>query len=230
MYCINCGVNLKDSEKTCPLCNTPVFHPDIKQGECDKPYPEYVPGEKYNPKGILFVLSVIFALTAVVTLMIDLRVSSAVTWSGYVIGGLALAYTALILPFWFKRPNLVIFTPCTFAALVLFLLYIDLNTHGSWFLSFAFPVTAIAGLIVTTCVALTKYLRGGYIFIYGGALIACGIYAVLIELFLYITFEGIGFVMWSLYPLVSCFVLGMMLIVIGVCKPLRESLSRKFFI
>ena len=45
MYCIKCGVELKDSEKRCPLCGTPVFHPDIKQPKGEKPYPEfYSPG------------------------------------------------------------------------------------------------------------------------------------------------------------------------------------------
>ena len=29
MYCVKCGVELADSEKKCPLCGTPVFHPDI---------------------------------------------------------------------------------------------------------------------------------------------------------------------------------------------------------
>ena len=27
MYCIKCGVELADSEKRCPLCNTPVINP-----------------------------------------------------------------------------------------------------------------------------------------------------------------------------------------------------------
>ena len=29
MYCIKCGVELADSEKSCPLCQTPVFHPQF---------------------------------------------------------------------------------------------------------------------------------------------------------------------------------------------------------
>mgnify|MGYP001071229356 CR=1 FL=1 len=27
MYCVNCGVELADSETVCPLCGTRVFHP-----------------------------------------------------------------------------------------------------------------------------------------------------------------------------------------------------------
>ena len=39
MYCIKCGVELKDSEEKCPLCGTVVFHPDMKRPDGEKPYP-----------------------------------------------------------------------------------------------------------------------------------------------------------------------------------------------
>ena len=29
MYCVKCGVELGDSEKTCPLCGTSVFYTDM---------------------------------------------------------------------------------------------------------------------------------------------------------------------------------------------------------
>ncbi len=230
MYCIKCGVELKDSEKRCPLCGTPVFHPDIKQPEGDRPYPEFHPNDKkYNKRALMLVITVCCALPVLLTVLIDFRLNGAVTWSGFVFGGAAVIYTALILPWWFSRPNPVIFTPCAFAAIILYLWYIEYMTGGGWFLSFAFPVTAIAGLIVTAVITLTKYLRTGYLFIYGGAIIAVGVYTMLIELFLHITFDGIRFVMWSLYPLVACLVIGIMLIVIGANKNMREALKRKFF-
>lgn len=39
MYCIKCGVELADSEKRCPLCGTPVFHPDLPRNLTEPPYP-----------------------------------------------------------------------------------------------------------------------------------------------------------------------------------------------
>ena len=35
-YCVNCGVKLAKSLKKCPLCNTVVYNPNIKD-ESDKP-------------------------------------------------------------------------------------------------------------------------------------------------------------------------------------------------
>ena len=177
----------------------------------------------------MLVVTVLCGLGAFLPLIIDLRLGGGVSWSGYVLGGIALVYIAMILPFWFKRPNPVIFVPCTFAAIALYLLLISLTTNGGWFLSFGFPVTAIAGVIVTAVVALCKYVRAGYFFISGGAVIAVGGYTVLIEMFLWITFK-VRFVFWSLYPLICYVAIGVLLIVIGACKPMREALRRKFFI
>ena len=28
-YCVNCGVELDPSAKTCPLCGTPAWHPEL---------------------------------------------------------------------------------------------------------------------------------------------------------------------------------------------------------
>ena len=40
MYCIQCGVQLSDTEKKCPLCGTVVFHPELKQPDASPLYPE----------------------------------------------------------------------------------------------------------------------------------------------------------------------------------------------
>ena len=81
---------------------------------------------------------------------------------------------------WFRRPNPVIFVPVDFIAVGLYLRYINFATGGHWFLSFAFPVTGAIGLLISAAVALTHYLRGGYLYIYGGMLILGGGLAVLI--------------------------------------------------
>ena len=36
--------------------------------------------------------------------------------------------------------------------------------------------------------------------------------------------------LWSIYPLAAGIILGLMLIIIGCCRPLRESLQKKFFL
>ena len=52
----------------------------------------------------------------------------------------------------------------------------------------------------------------------------------LIEFLINLTFQIHETLFWSFYPMVAGVVLGLMLIVIAICKPLRESLHRKFFL
>ena len=40
MYCIKCGVGLADTEHTCPLCGTRVYHPDLPMPVGAPLYPE----------------------------------------------------------------------------------------------------------------------------------------------------------------------------------------------
>ncbi len=231
MYCVKCGVELADSEKKCPLCGTPVFHPDIERKPAEPPFPpDRRHAENVSRVGILFVLTVLFVLPAAICLLCDWRINGGIVWSGYAAGGIALLYILVLLPMWFRHPNPVIFVPVDFVAIGLYLLYIDLATGGHWFLSFAFPVTGAIGVLVTAVVALTRYLHAGYLYIYGGGLILGGALAMLIEFLLNLTFQVHETFFWSFYPLVAGVLLGLMLIVIAVCKPLRESLRKKFFL
>ena len=231
MYCIKCGVELADTEKRCPLCQTTVYHPDIPQPEATPLYPQNgYAAPQVNPRAWQIVLTTLFLLPALITLQCDLFINGAVTWSGFVIGALVLGYVSLVLPIWFRRPNPVIFVPCTFAALALYLLYIDLTVAGGWFLPFALPLTGGVCAIVTTVVTLVKYVKKGQFFVFGGASIALGGMLLLAEFLLKLTFGIHRFIGWSLYPLTALVLLGGLLIFLGINRNAREVMERKLFI
>lgn len=229
MYCINCGVKLEDTEKKCPLCGTVPYHPEIARNSAQSLYPpDRYPAQNISVKGIMIIIMTAFLIPMIVSVLCDLQFSGGIVWSGYVVGALILAYVTFILPFWFKNPNPVIFVPCDFAAIILFLLYINLKSGGNWFLSFAFPVTGVFALIVCAVVTLVKYVKRGKLYIFGGALMLLGCFSLLVEFLLNITFP-ISFVLWSVYPLVSLMLLGGTLIFLAIYKPARETMERKFF-
>ena len=232
MYCIKCGVELADSEKVCPLCGTRVFHPDLPLPDGEAPYPADARRrtEEFNRSGLLFILTMLAIVPAVICLLCDWRVNGHIVWSGYAAGGIVLTYILAVLPLWFRRPNPVIFVPVDFAAILAYLLYIDLATGGRWFLSFAFPAVGALGLLVSAMVALLRYLPGAHLYIFGGALIISGGLAVLTEFLINLTFQLHETFFWSLYPLTAGVLLGGMLLVVAICKPLQRSLHRKFFI
>ena len=231
MYCIKCGVELSPGQSTCPVCGTRVYHPDLPVSDVPPPYPrkEFQP-EEFNRKGILFVITIIALLPLLLPMVFEFSWHGVIEWSGYVAGAVVLLYVAIVLPLWFKKPNPVVFVPCDFAVIAVYLLYINFQTGGNWFFSFAFPVAGGLGVIITAIVALAKYLRRTLLYVFGGGLIAIGAWTVLIELLVRVTFGVRTGVMWSLCTLISFFVLGMMLIIIELVKPLKESLRKIFFI
>ena len=231
MYCVNCGVKLGDAEKSCPLCGTAVFHPDLPQPQGEPLYPaERYPAPQVSSRGGQIILTALFLIPLLICIQCDLLVKGGITWSGYVSGALILAYVVLVLPQWFRRPNPPVFCPVNFLTAGLYLLYINHAVDGSWFLSFALPVTAGIGLICTAMTVLLKYLRRGRLYIFGGALIALGAFMVLVEYLLCITFEPIRFYGWSVYPMTVFLILGGMLIFLAVNRRAREKMEKRFFI
>ncbi len=231
MYCIKCGVKLADTEKKCPLCGTIPFHPDIVRQAAEPLYPrDSYPGTQVSPKAAMIVVTTLFIMPQIITLLCDLQINDRVTWSGYVIGALLAIYAMVVLPWWFKKPNPVIFVPCGFTAVALYLLYISLYTRGGWFLSFAFPVTGGVGLIVTALVTLLRYVRRGHLYIIGGAFVAMGLFMPVTEILLNFTFGLTHRFIWSQYPLTGLVLLGGMLIFLAINRPARETMERKFFI
>lgn len=230
MYCVKCGVKLADTEKSCPLCGTAVFHPDISRGEGEPLFPSkaYSRGKRNSYLWQIFMTFAI-VLPMVIVFLCDWQIFNGITWSGYVIGALALGYIFIVLPSWFKKPNPVIFVPVSFAATAVYLLYISVHTNGGWFLSFAFPLVGGIGVLITALVTLLKYLKKGRLYVFGGFFMALGGFMLLIEFMANVTFKVSEFHGWSLYPLASLVLLGGFLTFIAIYRPAREIMERKFF-
>lgn len=229
MYCINCGVRLADTEKKCPLCNTVVYHPDMQQTNAHPLYPENkMPKSSAGSKFFCGAFIIVFLIPLIICFLSDMQDNKTLDWFGYVAGGLLVAYIALALPLWFRKPNPVIFVPCTFAAATLYLLYINAVNGGNWFLSFAFPVSGSLCVIVSAAVTLLYYLRKGKLYIIGGATITLGAFMLLIEFLIQVTFH-LPFIGWSIYPLVALVLIGSLLIYLAINRSAQETIERKLF-
>lgn len=229
MYCVKCGVKLADTEKKCPLCNTVVYHPDFEQTAERPLYPkDKMPKSNSISKVLNGAVIILFLIPILVCFFADCFLDGKIEWFGYVAGALLFFYVAFALPMWFKKPNPVIFVPCSFAAAVLYLLYINLATGDAWFLSFAFPVVGGLCLITCTVVTLMYYLRRGRLYILGGAFIGLGAFMLLVEFLLKITFD-LQFIGWSIYPLVALFLIGGLMIYLAINSSAREMIERKLF-
>ena len=229
MYCVKCGVKLADTEKKCPLCNTTVYHPEIKEATARPLYPSNkMPKSSSGAKALNGAVIILFLIPLIICLFADVSFEGNLDWFGYVAGALMVTYVALALPMWFKRPNPVIFVPCSFIATGLYLMYINMATSGNWFLSFALPIISGICLITCTVVTLMYYLRKGRLYILGGAFMALGALMLLVEFLMGLTFN-LRFIGWSIYPLVVLFLFGGLLIYLGINRTARETMQRKLF-
>ena len=229
MYCIECGVKLGEAEKKCPLCNTAVCHPDYVTRPGKALYPSNkMPQRSSGSKALNGAIIILFLIPFFVCFTADLLLDGRIEWFGYVAGAVVLSYITFALPVWFRKPNPVIFVPCDFVAIGLYLLYINLATGGTWFLSFALPVTGGLALITCTVVTLLRYLRKGRLYIIGGAMIALGAFMPLIEFLMDVTFQ-LRFIGWSIYPLGVLLLFGSLLIYLAINSAAREIIERKLF-
>ncbi len=230
MYCIKCGARLSDGQTVCPICETRVYHPDFDIAE-KHTYPK-IPfeSEEFNRTGLMFVITMLFLIPLFLPIILELSWHGDISWSGYASGGTLLFYAAFVMPYWFKKPNPVIFVPIFFALSIAFLLFICYETKGNWFMSFAFPVTGALGIIITAATAVLYYVKKGCLYTIGGMLIALGLWTVYLEFDIRVTFGVSTPFSWSSAPLTVLSLIGIMLIVIAIIRPLKESLRRIFFI
>jgi hypothetical protein len=229
MYRAKCGVKLADTEKKCPLCDTVAYHPDFERPSAEPLYPENkIPPNTSGRKALCGAVIFLFMIPLIACFLADLFFGGGLNWVGYVAGALAVVYVTVALPAWFEHPNPVIFLPCDFVAVGLYLLYICLVTGGNWFLNFALPITAGAAVIFCAAVTLLYYLRRGKLYILGGSFIALGGYILLLEWLLGVAF-GVRFMGWSLYSLTVLVLLGGLMIYLAINRSARELIKRKLF-
>ena len=229
MYCMNCGVKLGQGEEKCPLCGLRAYHPDINRTPGPPLYPQQWHAPEAERSGWRYLLTVFFLVAEGACVIVDFLLKGRLTWSGFALAGLGAGYVLLVLPLWFARPNAVIFLGLDFMAVGLMLLYIDLRVQGGWFLSLAFPVTGMYGLLVTGFAAVVKYVRRGRFFQLGGGCILFGCSAMLLELFISITF-GTDMFVWSLYPVAILSTMGLFWILAGIIRPLGDTIRKKTFL
>lgn len=227
MYCINCGVKLEGGADKCPLCNTvvpiPAPHEEQKLYPSNK-LPKLLPKSKALSGSILIILFI----PLILTFFSDFHDNRRLDWFGFVAGALLLSYILMALPIWFRKPNPVIFIPCDFLAVILYVGYIDFALKGGWFWTFALPAIGGFGLLVCALITLLRYIKKGQLFIIGSFFILLGGFIMMLEGLMAKTFQ-MQFTGWSFYPLVTLVLLGGMLVYLAINKTAREIAKRKLF-
>lgn len=232
MYCVKCGVKLQENVNACPLCGTPVWNPNMEPGAGkieEKTYSNIHP-QHYRESRLPLLVAVTVLSVIVITVLqsIFFGLFGDFGLSGLISLGLVLAYVLFVFPFWFNRPLLPIFSVIDHAVIAAFVLYVCRWTGGHWFWKFALPLLIMSCVLVTYMICVLKYVRRGKLFYYGAFLIVLGGCLTLLEYFQHLNFGSKMFT-WSPFYLIGLGAAGVLLIVIGLIRPLREALERHFF-
>ncbi len=231
-YCVNCGVELADSEKHCPLCQTEVVNPKaLWQEPAERPYSRHVDNimKRIDRRYFAALTALLLSIPCIITVLLDILTGGGLTWSAYVIGAVAVIYVVVLLPFFFRKYHAVIFLGADCAAVLLYLLFIQATIGGSWFMSLGLPLTVSASVCMLALALLFTKRRLSVIVKTGAVLIAVGVFVVAAEVFISLdAYHAVKFA-WSFYALIPCLVLGVAAFVLEHRQNFKERVRRRLF-
>ncbi len=231
-YCVNCGVELAEYIKKCPLCSTEVHNPNRPYDFASTPpYPEYypVPKHKIDPKSLLAILAIILMLPIAVCLLADLS-DGMFGWSGYVIAALFTVYTIIASALIVHKESIFLEQIFDYMAILLLLVYVEEQCSVKWFLPFALPLLISLAVSTLLIAFLVKVLNKRALTVISIGFIISGVLCIIFDLLIKFNFYNSISLGWSLYPFISLLILGTALIFIDNNRYIKRRLEKKFFI
>ena len=199
-YCVNCGVGLDPSAKTCPLCGTPAWHPELDA-------PPYFPAnsatvQPASRREAAILLTAMLVSVSLCCGLLNLFLPTDRPWCLYVIGA------AMMLWVWFALP---------------------MDLGGSrWFRGLALPMIGWAGVLVFLLSFLLRGGRRSTLSAIALIIGAAGLLAMGIEFCIDRYFRGVWQPGWSLIVLAVCVGLIIPLRIVRRVPSLREEARRRF--
>ena len=230
-YCVNCGVELEKGAKKCPLCGTKVINPREIGDEHIHSYPVYSPAPKVKIKKstVVSLITLILLLPDFLTTLCDYTINRSITWSAYVMASLLCIYLMIVFPILLSKHG-VTCTVLIAADILGFLLFIELKTKGTWFLTFAMPIVTVLAVFIAIISLLKKEKKISSLTVAAVSMIFLGLFCVLVEFLINTTFNVRDTFAWSFYPAVTFILLAVATFLIGHNKALCEKIEKKFFL
>ena len=234
-YCVNCGVELADSEKRCPLCGVEVVNP-VKPWVEPKtpPYPERLERimSRIDRRFFAGLLGVILLIPVCITLLIDLLANNGVTWSAYVVGGITVFFFVVVFPLILKKNHLYELYAIDFSVILLYLLLINVidDTQVEWFFPLAMPLVLILAAIVVGSSVLFQHKLKSFWTRAAAILFSCGCYTVCINILIELFCGRAPIPRWSMFVWIPCTLLAAGLMILRSRKRLLDELHRRLFI
>ncbi|OQB23932.1 MAG: hypothetical protein BWY11_01492 [Firmicutes bacterium ADurb.Bin182] len=233
-YCVNCGVELEESQKTCPLCSVEVINPLKPYSEnARRPYSHRVDHitKRVDRHFTAIIASIVLIFIIGICLIADEMYSEKLDWSYFVAVSLALVWVLIIFPMAFDRIHPIWYILADVLSLASFLYAIQyLTGPGSWFDKVALPIIYMLGVISALCATLirAKILKGLHkpAWVAGSAALSVLGIEALLDNFV----DGSIILDWSWFAAIPLITLALILTVIERKTQLKEAIFRRLHV
>lgn len=233
-YCVNCGVELHESQKKCPLCDTVVINPNITSDKnTEAPFPseqQLVSGMEAR-RWIAGVIAIILAIPMSVCLVCNYGIQHTFSWSLIVTGAIIVVMAATIPPLLFDKVSALLFALLDTAAVLLFLYLLKLEVPGTqekdWYWGIAFPIVICVAVFICINGVMIKH-KIGKLYIAAVLFMTVGALVVAIEIITDLFIDNCVELSWSLFALVPCALLALLYVFIQKKQRVKESLQKRF--
>ena len=232
-YCVQCGVKLEQSLKSCPLCHTPVINPNELNtsnlsdgiGPFATEKGEVEPMKKHD---IGLWLTLVFGSTAIACGILNLFVFNHSYWSIPAIGACIILWLFFCPRMFFPQIPIILNLSVSAISIIFYQLAITLMTENDrWFFEIALPITLVLMGLVALSGICYKYVAKSLLATVLYFFMDVGILSVVIEYRVDI-FLGQGFhIFWSAIVFSVCAVISIALIAILSMKRLRETVRKR---
>jgi len=210
--CANCGIELDDGLKVCPLCGRDPENNSKKDNITSGNSLEITQLNRTETRKIFWELTGIIAFSGIVVCtIVDLITNKSLNWSLYSgVSVLAVWIILTLIQFTNKQPMLMVSGLMVTIMAALFIL--DFLSGGSeWFLPAALPITLAVFVAAGIVMIIYKYANlKGLNVIASGFIVLSGL-LIIIEIFLDKYLKVIVDLHWSLIAAVSIFPVAMLL-------------------
>lgn len=236
-YCVNCGVELHESEKKCPLCDTVVLNPNTPFDETAKSaFPRLnnnnLAAQADNKKLTALIITIILAIPVSICLITNYGISKQLTWSMLVLAIMSLLWLVVTPLFIMKKPRAtnIILIDLIAVLLFLYIVYKYVNPPVNWYLSLAVPITLSAFTMICIVAAVIRSTGGRSLTTLTVFFISLGAFIVALEVITDLYLDDHVNLLWSLIVLAPCALLALLCLILKQKKELKDELERRFYV
>src|SRR5664280_373065 len=202
--CINCGVELEEGLKQCPLCGKNQDEPaDVKAETMNYPS-DIINLHKKETRKHIWELTGIIAFSGIaVCTIVDLVIGKGIKWSLFADVSIISAWLFLTFILLKIRNAWILITGLSATALLMLLMFDLISAKDNWFLPVGLPITLSATFFVCLVVVLYRYARFKGFNILAIIFLSAAGFCILTEIILDKYMRGYVDVHWSLLAAVS---------------------------